>query len=74
MIYPSQVTRLRDFFDDFLSKYKDCRDAVGTAAQFAESQFWHLAQQAESLYESLKVEAVPVGTEEREDSSERACN
>lgn len=61
MIYPSQVTRLRDFFDDLLSAHERARkekeNRGGSRYLFCAREVDELLQRAERLGEMLKSEA-----------------
>lgn len=62
VIYPSQVTRLKRFLEDFLRQY-EAHAKINQEA--AVSRYGGLEKRALKLHEMLQLELVPVGPEER---------
>lgn len=68
MIYPSQVTRVKRFLEDFLREFREHENADRKEATY---RYGALANRAADLHEMLKLELVLVGSGAEERRSER---
>lgn len=72
MIYPSQVTRLKNFLLKFMERYETCdARADSDNMEVVDFYFGNMQETARKLLEMLQLELVPVGIGAEERGSEQ---